>query len=583
MDNGEKKISSLFDGRTIFNVPEYQRAYAWGEPQLSDFIEDIRNQKENRSYFLGTVLFEEKGLEKNYEIIDIVDGQQRITTIVIFMSVVIEQLKKVSSNEDELEDIDLLFETYVKHKKQYKLRALEEDNDYFHSYILENSDGANYIRTPSQKRLHEAKKYFQEYLKDISKNELNSIRKKIDEKARVLVYSVKDTAEATLIFETTNDRGKGLTNLEKIKSFMMYKSYVASEETPDQLLKTIRTRFSDIYKEYEKFENKIDEDSILQYHFIGHQKWKAKEYQQYVGKVKSKVNSSIATGNDNAALLFIDEYTKELKETFFTVHELLSSKIKPLRDIFILTRTGNFWPLLIKTYKYDDTENKSKFSRIAKLLEIYSFRVYGVNQNRGNTGQSKFYAHARDFSGDFDKLEQSLIYIISEYSGNSIFKSNLSHTRLYEWIGNGDLTYFFWKYENHLRTTQQPKSSPMSESEFVSKSSKFKLTIEHIACQTPKQTIVTDENIIPEISEEFKEEYLHSIGNLTIDPKSSNSSKGNKLFQDKNEKYFRKAPFKTQNELEDFLVENKWSNKSIQKRKKALIKFALNEWGVDET
>ncbi len=89
MDNGEKKISSLFDGRTIFNILVYQRAYAWGEDQLADFVEDIQNQKENRSYFLGTVLFEEKGLEKNYEIIDIVDGQQRITTIVIFMSVLI--------------------------------------------------------------------------------------------------------------------------------------------------------------------------------------------------------------------------------------------------------------------------------------------------------------------------------------------------------------------------------------------------------------------------------------------------------------------------------------------------------------
>lgn len=85
MDNGEKKISSLFDGRTLFNVPEYQRAYAWGEAQLSDFIEDIQNQKEDKSYFLGTVLFEEKGLENNYEVIDIVDGQQRITTIIIFM------------------------------------------------------------------------------------------------------------------------------------------------------------------------------------------------------------------------------------------------------------------------------------------------------------------------------------------------------------------------------------------------------------------------------------------------------------------------------------------------------------------
>ncbi|MDN4731376.1 hypothetical protein QYZ38_22605 [Vibrio parahaemolyticus] len=94
----------------------------------------------------------------------------------------------------------------------------------------------------------------------------------MDENSRVLVYSVQDTAEATLIFETTNDRGKGLTNLEKIKSFLMYKSYISSEETPEDLLNSIRSRFSDIYKEYEKYESKIAEDSILQYHFIAHQK-----------------------------------------------------------------------------------------------------------------------------------------------------------------------------------------------------------------------------------------------------------------------------------------------------------------------
>lgn len=272
MDNGEKKISSLFDGRTVFNIPEYQRAYAWEKSQLSDFIEDIKNQKVDRSYFLGTVLFEEKGLEKNYEIIDIVDGQQRITTIIIFMAVLIQRLREESESDDEIEDIDLLYETYVKHKRQYKLRALEEDNDFFHSYIVGENSGKGYIRTPAQRRLYKAKKYFVDFMSELNKEELNNIKTKIDENSRVLVYSVKDTAEATLIFETTNDRGKGLTNLEKIKSFMMYKSYVASEETPEQLLNTIRSRFSDIYKEYEKYEHKIDEDSILQYHFIAHQK-----------------------------------------------------------------------------------------------------------------------------------------------------------------------------------------------------------------------------------------------------------------------------------------------------------------------
>ena len=235
MDNGEKKISSLFNGRTIFNIPEYQRAYAWSDLQLREFLDDLNNQKLNRSYFLGTVLFEEKGLEGNHEIIDIVDGQQRITTIIIFMSCLINRMRELDPSEEDEDNLNLLYETYIKYHKQYKLRALEEDNDFFHSYILEDSNGENFIRTPAQRRLYLAKEFFIGRLELLSKAELEILKSKMDEFSRVLVYSVKDTAEATLIFETTNDRGKGLTNLEKIKSFMMYKSYIASDDLPEDL------------------------------------------------------------------------------------------------------------------------------------------------------------------------------------------------------------------------------------------------------------------------------------------------------------------------------------------------------------
>ena len=82
-----------------------------------------------------------------------------------------------------------------------------------------------------------------------------------------MTYSVEDTAEATLIFETTNDRGKSLTNLEKTKSFLMYKTYLASDR-PETTLNDLQTRFGEIYRDYEEIKKWVDEDSILQYHFI---------------------------------------------------------------------------------------------------------------------------------------------------------------------------------------------------------------------------------------------------------------------------------------------------------------------------
>ena len=77
----------------MFNIPKYQRAYAWQEKQLADFVDDIENQRLDKAYFFGTILFQEKGKSENdFEYIDIVDGQQRITTLIIFMKLLLDQI-----------------------------------------------------------------------------------------------------------------------------------------------------------------------------------------------------------------------------------------------------------------------------------------------------------------------------------------------------------------------------------------------------------------------------------------------------------------------------------------------------------
>ena len=63
MENGQKTIRALFDGSKIFNIPQYQRAYAWEEKQLDDFVDDIENQQPGKNYFFGTILFQEKEVD----------------------------------------------------------------------------------------------------------------------------------------------------------------------------------------------------------------------------------------------------------------------------------------------------------------------------------------------------------------------------------------------------------------------------------------------------------------------------------------------------------------------------------------
>jgi hypothetical protein len=578
MENGQKTISDLFDGRKIFNIPEYQRAYAWGKKQLQDFVDDIENQNLHKDYFFGTLLFHERGSEGNYELIDVVDGQQRITTLIIFMKLLLEKLKKMG------DDVEILEETYLQYKKEYKLRALAPDSEFFRSYILQdNTMSEEVIRTTSQRRLLNAKIFLTEKLKDLPIESLRTFKDKI-ERTKVLIYSVIDNAEAALIFETTNDRGKTLTNLEKTKSFLMYKTYLASG-TPNGHLDDIQNRFTDIYRDHETVEDKIGEDAILQYHFIAFEKWSVskgkKEYQQYVLMIKKYING-LVNKDPAAAINYIDQYSRELRESFAIIKSFMLYPEKYLSDIFALGRPANFYPLLIKTYKFDSSDNKSEFKKICRLIEIISFRVFGIRRRRSHTGTDELFRLARDFNGDFLDLQNSLIGMIESYCNDTEFRTALLSPTFYLDIAPNDKNYLFWKYENHLRRTEQPIFSELSYAEFINLDKRTKFSIEHIIPQNPKDTkVISDLTILPEMTNEFKERYLHSIGNLTIDPLSANISKSNNDFVLKNLKYFRKAPLKTQNELESFLINPNsiiWDKQAVEQRRDKILQFALECW-----
>lgn len=580
MNNGQKTLNDLFDGKKIFRIPEYQRAYAWEAKQLSDFIDDFKNQKVDKDYFFGTILFQEVGKKGAYDIIEIVDGQQRITTLIIFLN---SLLSKYTACDAETKE--LYVETYIKYKAAFKLEVLFDDNDFFVSYILENSDiPSEIISTPSQKKLLYAKQFFDKKLsQEFTQPQLKELLQKVDQ-TKVLTYSVQDKSEATLIFETTNDRGKQLTNLEKTKSFMMYKTYISSDE-PDSMLSKIQSRFSEIYKSYSSIDHLIDENSILQYNFIAYEDWKItqqkKEYQIYMDMMKNKVNDLIKNDKKDKTLKYIDGYTKNLRETFSVMSSILSLDTPELADIQILGNMANFYPLLIKAYRYDMTEDRRKFSKVCRLIEIFSFRVYSICDGMANKGQTRLYTIAKEFRGDYEKLYADLKSAILAFSSDKNFIENLSDGDFYTYFSSNVRNYFFWKYENYLREKEMPIAAPIPHSVFRSQNKKTKFSIEHIIPQNPKEDtlkVITAKLKHDKVTESFAEKYLHSIGNLTIDPISPNSSKGNAGFEVKNTMYFQKAPFKTQNELGDFLVDGKWTHASIDKRKEKIITFAKKTW-----
>ncbi len=279
-----------------------------------------------------------------------------------------------------------------------------------------------------------------------------------------MIYLIQDSIEAAMIFETTNDRGKSLTNLEKTKSFLMYKASLCLDE-PEQILGKIQSRFSEVYRDFESMISLnigVDENSVLQYNYIAYEKWKTdssiKEYTRYMEYFKNTVeelarNSNAAEEDKPLLSDYIENYTYNVQQSFSAYKSMYEGRYPEFMDIIALDRTASFMPLLIKCYRYDETNDKSKFRIICRLCEIFSFRVYVIFDKMANKLQSKWYSLARDFDGNFKNASDEIIAMIKDVESDDAFIQALAAPDFCTKYSSTEKNYFYWKYENYLRRT----------------------------------------------------------------------------------------------------------------------------------
>ena len=520
MQNGNIKLKDLFNGDRIFSVPKYQRAYAWRDENLEYFLDDLINQRGEKDYFLGTLLFHQKGNRGEYEIIDIVDGQQRLTTIIIFMKVIIELLKhkesKLITNKT--------YYRYIYDGENYKLELENEDSSFLHNTIF-NENGINF-ETPSQKRLIEAKQYF--------KKELSKFDKKILEKlfttlinSDVIIYIVDKISDATQIFELLNDRGRKLTNLEGIKSFLMYKiGCLNLKDDGEQSINIIQDNFSSIYRLIEKYS--LNENDLLRYHTIAFEKSKTDDYDSPEKFIKNKINKLfLKDENDKKIRKEIIEYISRLKSSFDIFNSLHhQDRCLMMDNLMMIGRVKPFYPLMMYIYE----KQKDNLCPFINDLVRFTFRATLIGLRNDNEG---FYTYIRRK----EKFEDLFKWVIDEnwWNINKRVDEVLTYRNFYEWVNKNMVKYILFSYENFLR---KEKGYPLlTVDNYFTTDKRERLSIEHITAQRAKTL---------EFDEDFEENYLHSLGNLVIDTTSSNSRKGNKDVSDKIDD-FNKAPIMSQN------------------------------------
>jgi uncharacterized protein with ParB-like and HNH nuclease domain len=526
MQTGKNTIEGIFDATRIFNVPIYQRAYSWERKlHLSYFLSDLINQptSADRSYFFGSFLFHLNGKRAEFQLIDIVDGQQRLTTFIIFMKVLISELKKRNSAKISERTI----RKYIKDEDVYKLELENEDSSFLHNYVLsDKSTRVISFRTPSQRLLIDAKLYFSE---ELSRSETDVLERIYDvaTKADVLLYVVEKINTATQIFELLNDRGKKLTDIEGIKSFLMYNVGLVSN-SPDQLIQNIQNNFGEIYRMIEA--HNIDEDDVLRYHAIAFEEGyktdtKPREF------IKEKILTLIRNKNSDGAKDTIVNFSKSLKESFeiYKSIQLNEDNLPELDKLKMIGRVAPYFPVMMRVKKLNPGQFRDLVSNIIKFT--FKAALVGLRSN----GETALYTAIRD-NEDLG-LKVASITKYNWWNINVRAKEVAAYNNYFEWVNKNLIKYVLISYENKLR--DKKGFALLGINDYFSEDSREKLNIEHISAQKA---------VGIEYDEDFNQNYMHNISNLVIDSTASNSSKRNDNTDDK-KSALRNAPLMSQNEI----------------------------------
>lgn len=587
IQNGISSLENLFAVNT-FRIPQYQRAYSWeDEPHLETFLEDLRQQVGTQAkfpekhYFLGTLLLHEEDVGAGQRMVNVVDGQQRMTTSVVFIATAL-RLHASSQITFATEKAPLLKRNFIHDQDtgQQKFRTIQEDEPFFQSAILAVSSATTSVDSPSSRRLRAATDYFGKQVQSAEWEPLIAALRT----AKVMVYAVASAEDATQIFELQNDRGKRLTNLEALKSFLMHSIYLNSPKKADDRLASLQTQFAKIFRTVESLAEKRrtpDEDQLLANHCAAFLDWSEKEYND----PKQLVKATIKALPGDRVIEWIETFVSSLVESYRSVDEIFDrlDALPEFCELLILGRMGTFWPLILKTWRHDQTPGKGQFLKTCRLLEVFTFRGYAVANLRADTSLSNFQTSARDFAGDFAALSQHLAGMSRWHNLDARFSDGLENSYFYQSEGS-DAVYLLWRYENDLRSQVGKIQPTLKWRDFVEpRSYASKFSVEHVAAR---------ENPVAESSVEwdkgvpkpFHEVALDRLGNLVIDSISPNASKGNKDFTDKLQRLSTDSSYLSQGELVFFTqvpTNPVWDIEAVRSRHKHLIAFALKTWNPD--
>jgi hypothetical protein len=544
-------FDQLIYGR-LFRIPQYQRTYSWRKEERQDLFGDILHTWEgggDRTHFMATIvgLRREKRsiMTKEHQVIEIVDGQQRITTLILLLKAIAKALDRSDSATQKIgQEID---EALVKPDKA-SLLLLQTNHDtsaYFADYLRKGiyvpSESAT---TLADRELLSAIEDCEQFVADWQRNGivLEDLIGLLKNRLTFVFHEIGDEAIVYTVFEVLNSRGLDVSWFDRLKSMLMAIVFEADGGNKNEIIGEVHQLWTDIYR------------------CIGLRLGLSPESLRFAATLRLEECPSRPLGEEDAAKLLRDqskggvdaviETTKWLKAVTTAVDQLTADRRRNA-----VTKIAQARLVATAVNLRQDIGDEEK-AQILRRWENVTFRIYGMYGKDARTAVGDYVRLAwsiiREDLSPTDIMEE-LSMIGAEYPISSAVEERQEENCYTDW--QEELRYFLCRYEEHLaRQAGQNFNNEQWNRIWQANAAD---SIEHIVPQS--------EGL----------EWVHWLGNLVVLPPKLNSRLGLKTPRQKADAY-RNTGLLVVQEVVDRLP--KWGRKAILEREAALLEWAKQEW-----
>jgi uncharacterized protein with ParB-like and HNH nuclease domain len=562
-----KEMGDLFNQRERLRIPSYQRRFSWEEEQFEDLWNDLDNVGKGESHFFGTIVFMSgTHVAQGTNEIDIVDGQQRITTISILLCAIRDYLQENFEENEINERIDTIEENLWLvdrdgERQGMRLELGNLDHDSYESLV--NSR----INEIDNENIASAYEYFYNQIDD-ELGEIDEVKNLHDKILDRLIYvsiTAKGHSDAYQLFETMNNRGLSLSPIDLMKNYLLMKASKRSSTDEDRA----ENLWGDIIKNIDSVSSLNNPGTtFFRQYFMSSKLLGINEKITKNKLYEPTFTETIEEWNDIESLL------EDIKEKSDLFRKLFNQDIdrfsrsenseinRLLRDARIVSRT----PFTFFLRAFSETDNVEMLKEIIRKSNALLVRRQICDRNTGP--HDTIFNH---LSQNAFEADDPLRYMDDYLTSDGRFPSDDQFIRhfIQESFSRSDRTkYILSKIEeDHFGHGGK---------EVVE--SRYQVHIEHILPERSGKNL-TKLWLEPfGISDDEHDDFKKRIGNLTLLEEDPNISASNRSLEKKQDYYTEdETDFEMTHELKD---KDRWDIEEIEERSQRLAEIAAKVWSL---